>query len=245
GSRRSIRLSRSCLGFAVPRPITFRLFSARSAARPIAAAVAAPPPPPPPPPRQRPHPPPPPAPRPPPPPPPPSPGPSPPGAPPPPRERPPRAVAQPRAALGPRDHRRRLDRHVVLLQLAEQPARPAPARAARAQRRRRALVGARRRVLPGREVLGRSRRAPPHAPLVQVGGVRDLAHGVRAARAGLLPRRGVVPGRSQGRPALTGRGRRCRRGDADRQLARVRRSVPLGARSQATCPRRDAVPARH
>src|SRR3989449_1903272 len=101
---------------------------------------------------------------------------------PPPRERPPRAVAQPRAALGPRDHRRRLDRHVVLLQLAEQPARPAPARAARARRRRRALVGARRRVLPGREVLGRSRRAPPHAPLVQVGGVRDLAHGVRAAR---------------------------------------------------------------
>src|SRR2546429_2765296 len=50
------------------------------------------------------------------------------------------------------------------------------------------------RSLPGREVLGRSRRAPPHAPLAQVGGVRDLAHGVRAARAGLLPRRGVVPG---------------------------------------------------
>src|SRR2546426_6085454 len=139
---------------------------------------------------------------------------------PPPRERPPRAVAQPRAALGPRDHRRRLDRHVVLLQLAEQPARPAPARAARARRRRRALVGARRRVLPGREVLGRSRRAPPHAPLVQVGGVRDLAHGVRAARAGLLPRRGVVPGRSQGRPALTGRGRRCR----DRKSTRLNSS---------------------
>src|SRR2546422_9724650 len=127
---------------------------------------------------------------------------------------PPRTVAQPRAPLGPRDHRYRVDRHVVLLQLAEQPARPAAACEAGARRRGRALVGARWRVLPRREVYGRSRRGPPHASLVQVGGVRHLAHGLRAARAGLLRGRGVVSRRSPERPALTGRGRGGRGGGA-------------------------------
>src|SRR2546422_11533204 len=82
----------------------------------------------------------------------------------PPRERSPRAVAQPRAALGPRDHWRRLDRHVVLLQLAEQPARPAPARAAGAPGRRRAPVGGRRGGLPAPGGTRSPPRTPPPPP---------------------------------------------------------------------------------
>src|SRR5881227_1250129 len=153
-------------------------------------------------------------------------------------------MAQPCAPLGPRDHRDRVDRHVVLLQLVEQSARSAPARATGAGRRGRALVGARRRVLPRREVHGRPRRAPPHAPLVQMGGVRHLAHGLRAARAGLLHRRRVVSRRSPARPGVSRRGRGGGGGDADRQLARVRRPVPLRAGSPAPRPRGDAVRAR-
>src|SRR2546429_7771306 len=89
---------------------------------------------------------------------------------PPPRERPPRAVAQPRAALGPRDHRRGLDRHVVLLQLAEQPARPAPARAAGNRAPPAALGGAPGPGFPRREAIRPFPIAPPPAPPGLAGG---------------------------------------------------------------------------
>ena len=73
---------------------------------------------------------------------------------------------------------------------------PAEGAAGRRRRRRRRVVGdPRRRLLPHLEVHGRAARAARAAALVQVGGLHDVALGLRAARRPLLPRRGDVPDR--------------------------------------------------
>ena len=110
-------------------------------------------------------------------------------------ELPPRALGRTfglgrsRAALAARDRRDGLDRHVVLLR----PPRPvAPAAEGRRRPRRRsggrALGGARRRLLPGAEVRRRAAAAARPRRVVQVGGLRDVALGLRAPARPLLPR---------------------------------------------------------
>ena len=66
-------------------------------------------------------------------------------------------------------------------------------------RRRRVLGRPRRRLLPLAEVQGRAADAARAPALVQVGGVHDVALGLRAARRPLLARRRHVAGRPGGR----------------------------------------------
>ena len=94
--------------------------------------------------------------------------------------------------------------------------------------RRRVLGRARRRPLPLAEVPARARRDAGAAALVQVGGVHDLAVGLRADDRPLLLRRG--------RPTRRRRRRRPRRVAGDRaqrrrdraRMGRLRRALPHG-----------------
>ena len=119
-----------------------------------------------------------------------------------------------------------MDRNLVLLRAARPVAPPGegPGRPGR-RRRRRALGGARRRLLPRAEVRGRPAAAPRPPRLVQVGGVHDLALGVRVDDRPLLPR-GVQHAReARQRPRPLGRGRDLDRPPRDR-VDRVRRAEP-------------------
>ena len=139
-------------------------------------------------------------------------------------------LGRPRAALAARDRRDGVDRDVVLLR----PPRPvAPAAEGRGRPRgrcgRRALGGARRRLLPGAEVRRRAAAAAGSRRVVQVGGLHDVALGLRAPARPLLPRR-LECARPAGRrsPAVA-RGRDLDR-DARRSVARLRRPQPPGLR---------------
>ena len=78
-----------------------------------------------------------------------------------------------------------------------------------ARRERRGVGDARRRLLPRREVRARAGAAARTAALVQVGGVHDVALGVRALHRRLLLARDLVPDRPVGGRS-DGRGRRSR-----------------------------------
>ena len=107
--------------------------------------------------------------------------------------------------LAPRDRRDRLDRHVVLLRRARQPPAAARRRARpRARRRRRDVGDPRRRLLPDREVPRRAAVDARAAALVQVGGVHDVAVGLRAVRRPVLPAAEHVPDRPERRGHLAG-----------------------------------------
>ena len=113
---------------------------------------------------------------------------------------------------------------------------PAEERDARARRRRRGLGDPRRRLLPDREVHGRAARAARAPLLVQVGGVHDVALGLRALRRRVLHPPADVPDRpDRDRPRVVG-GRRDRGRRARRRVGRLRRALPL--------PRRHRVGAR-
>ena len=104
-------------------------------------------------------------------------------------------VAAPSSRAAARRRGDRLDRRLVLLHHARQPARPAGARGGRA----RGIAGESWEIHGGgfyRVEKFRSRPSGcPDAALVQVGGVHDLALGLRAARRPLLPERRPVPRR--------------------------------------------------
>ena len=128
-----------------------------------------------------------------------------------------------RGALAARDHRHRLDRLVLLLRRARPRAEEGAAPAA--GRLRRGVAGARRRLLPHPEVPGGA-GADARAPgLVQVGELRDLALGVRDARAS-----SIMPGRTCS--WSTGRSGTCRPGW--RSWCRWRRCRSAGC-STTTC----------
>ena len=139
------------------------------------------------------------------------------------------------AARGRRD---RVDRRVVLLR----PARPraAAAEAARGRGggcRGRVLGRARRRPLPLAEVPARAGRDARAAALVQVGGVHDLALGLRADGRPLLLRRGRASRRPGGRRPRGVAGDRAQRRRPRARVARLRRRSAgrsaSGARSRS------------
>ena len=118
-------------------------------------------------------------------------------------------LAQPADPLAARDRRDRVDRRLDLLRPARPVARGAEERGRRARRRpRRAVGGPRRRLLPRQEVQGRAARAARPPRVVQVGGVHDVALGLRADGRPLLLQRERVPDRPVcRRPQLVGGGR--------------------------------------
>ena len=116
-----------------------------------------------------------------------------------------------------------------------------PARGARrrARRRRRVVGDPRRRLLPDREVPRRAAAAAGAAALVQVGGVHDLAVGLRAARRPLLLRRAT---RTSIDPAVAdlehvAGDRRSASALLVRRLARLRRALPPARRPSSCWPR--------
>ena len=128
-------------------------------------------------------------------------------------------LGQPALPLAARDRGDGVDRRVVLLHRARQPPRAAEgSRRREARRRRRGVGGARRRLLPRREVPRRAGAAARAAALVQVGGVHDVALGLRAVHRRLLLARVVVPDRSDASPTCA-RGRRSRSRSAGIVLA--------------------------
>src|SRR5438105_1212456 len=137
-------------------------------------------------------------------------------------------LGQPALPLAARGRGDRVDRLVVLLHRARPPPRPAGrGTRRRARRGRRGVGGPRGRLLPRREVQGRASRSSRAALLVQVGGVHDVALGLRALRRRLFRASTDVPGRSvSGQPLELG-GDRDRRRRPRAGLARLRRSVPL------------------
>ena len=113
---------------------------------------------------------------------------------------------------------------------------PEGRRRPRGRGRRRALGGARRRLLPRAEVPGGAAGAARPPGLVQVGGLCDLALGLRPDGRPLLPECEHLPGRHvRCRPLRLGGGRDQRR-DARGGVDRLRRPLP--------CPRRPRAPAR-
>ena len=152
-------------------------------------------------------------------------------------------LARPRPALAARDRGDGVDRHVVLLRPPRPVAPSAEGRRRRRRRgRRRALGGARRRLLPRAEVRRRPARAARPPGVVQVGGLRDVALGLRADARPLLPR-GVERARQAGRrPRAVARGHDLDRA-ARRRLDRLRRAQPARLRrprpvARAVRPRR-------
>ena len=81
--------------------------------------------------------------------------------------------------------------------------------------------------------------APPVLPepprLVQVGGVHDVALGLRADGRPLLPQRAGVPDRPRGGRPDAVAGRRDQRRAARRRVDRLRRPLPAARRATASC----------
>ena len=145
-------------------------------------------------------------------------------------------LARPRLPLVPRHRGDRLDRHVVLLRRARQPSERAGARGRPGRRRRRRVVGdPRRRLLPDPQVPGRAAEAPEAAPLVQVGGLLDVAVRLRA------PLHRLLHGRSAAADRPVGRRPRAVAGDPDldpaarRRVARLRRASAGARRPAGRC----------
>ena len=136
-----------------------------------------------------------------------------------------------------RRRRDRLDRRVVLLH----PARPRPGAAEGAEggRRRRVLGRPRRRLLPLAEVHRRTAAAAGAAALVQVGGVHDLALGLRAAGRPLLARRRHEARRPDGRRPQRLAGGGAVGGWARARLAHLRPRLPRPDRGPARRDRGD------
>ena len=143
------------------------------------------------------------------------------------------------AALGPRDHRHRLDRRVVLLRRARhQPDAAGRRGRSRQGHRRRAVGGARRRLLSPAEVPGRARAPARAAALVDVGELLDLAHRLRALRRALPFQAEHLPDRQDGVRLVAGRGRRHRARLFGRVLGDLRRICRVFGRGRERRPDR-------
>ena len=143
-------------------------------------------------------------------------------------------LARPLVPLPARDRRVRLDRDVVLLRRARQPPAPGGRARRRARRRRRVVGDPRRRLLPHREVPRHAADDPGAAALVQVGGVHDVAVGLRAVRRAVLPAAAHVPDRPRASPTSRRRSR----------SARASRCSPSAGSSTTGCAGRSASGAR-
>ena len=142
-------------------------------------------------------------------------------------------------ADAPRGRRDRVDRRLLLLR-PPRPWAPSPEaiRGCRGRRRGRVLGSTRRRALPLAEVpprAGGDARAPP---LVQVGGVHDVALGIRALRRPLLHGRGHPAGRPVRRRPVDRDSNRAERRRNRPRVDRLRRSLPHRRSAQPADARR-------
>ena len=139
----------------------------------------------------------------------------------------PARLGQPAAAGGARHHRHRLDRRLVLLRRPRlEPDAAGRRQGSRQGHRRRALGGARRRLLSPAEVPGRAGAPARAAALVDVGELLDLAHRLRALHGALPLQRRHLPDRQERPRLVAGGGDRDRARVLRRLLADLRRDLP-------------------